>query len=200
MMKPIRWVIVILLVVMVVVGYWAFIGFKEPVDDFTSGTNDNNDGTDGGTPGITLPYISYGTFHIVVHFSDYEDFPVESGIDITPSIHPYTGPSAGKVYKQLPGLSIDWGGGGEGGTAYPVFDVWVEVQITGPGAYLSNWKSGLAQFTPAFGHGDRTFDTGRAFFPSTGSYTISVMEYSVLHGSTDTPAHSDPYRLTFQVM
>jgi hypothetical protein len=199
-MKLGKVVLVMLVVVALVFGYWAFIGFREPVDDFTNDSDTNDSGTDDdndGNPDITLPYVSYGTFHIVVHFMDYEDFPVESGIDITPTIKPYTGPSEGKVYRTVPGLYID--SGDDGGTVYPVFDVWVEVQITGPGAYLSNWKSRIAFVTPEFGATDRFFDTGRAFFPSTGSYTISVTEYSVLSGSSDVPSHSDPYKLIFEV-
>jgi len=199
------------IVAMLVFGYWAFVGFRTPIHDFTDdGTNtdtsDDSDSGDGGT--TTAHYFAYGVFTVSTHIWDYKGW-FDQGThakvtDITSSIHDYLAPSAGRVYEQTPGLQMDWGGegGDSSGTQYPYYDVWVTVKIVGPSGYSSSWASEKIIVIPGlFGDSgaDKSFDTGRAFFAVSGSYTISATIWTQLQDSTDAAWHSSAFTLEFPV-
>ncbi len=186
-MRPRTIIIAIVVVISLIVGYWAFIGFRTSVPDFKNNSNTNAN---------TGPYGSYGTFRMVVSFPGGVETPIANKIVITPMIEDYHGPSTGMVYEQTPGLQADQGTGSGGGAS---FDIRVTAMITGPNGYSSNWLSS-SQTVIGFFSGVLTFNSGRALFSDIGTYTISVTQSATLSGVADpAPPHSGSFTTTFVV-
>ncbi len=163
----------IVVIAILVIGYWSVIGFASPIPDAT----DNVPATDNGTgANDSLPnYNYYATFKVGVHIisQDTLGYELENYIgkvdSVTPTIERFVSMDQGKVYE------VDKLLKGHGGVLYG--DYWVHIQVTGPGGYEAFWTSGVLPITghtatnPQYG----TIDTGRFLMKDSGTYQITVI-------------------------
>lgn len=150
-MKP-RWILItaVGVVVMLVLAYWAFIGFNEAVDDFEGGSDDDGasgggsnegNGPDTGDEPGPGTYLAYATFHLSYTLGTHavtSSVPYVlyvSDVSITPTVLPYVSMSQGKMYERSPGLRVTEYDPGDEMSAVKL-SWYAIVTVTGPGGYV----------------------------------------------------------------
>ena len=163
----------LVVVVLLVISYWAVVGFATPIpdaDDNVPLPDDDGDGDGDGIPN----YQYYTTFKIGVHIvsQDVLGYELENYIgkvdSVTPTIERFVSMEEGRVFESEKLLR------GGGGLLYGEY--WVHIQVTGPSGYEAFWTSGLFPLTghmataPQYG----TIDTGRFLMKDPGAYQATV--------------------------
>lgn len=152
--------VVLGVVAIVVLAYFAFVGVSEPVDDF---------GDDDDISKPTDDTTAYAVFHSAgtVQYSG----GVLSGVILTlkTRVYDYQSPSGGQVYEtkplwSLPDINTELVG-----------HISAKVTVTGAG-YIQVWQSEPLPVVAinGVGGGDWTFDSGRCFFESKGTYQVKM--------------------------
>jgi hypothetical protein len=189
-----------LAIVGMLVGYWLFIGFKSPVDDFvnTQDNGTNEDGTDADTgegdgtlppelppgtpveppiiptPPVAPPvkYVGYVTFYIIMDLTSTDG----NGVPM----HPMTGnitsftPTVGKYVDMSTGKVYQSTPllKGHSGAELVWGTYWIYITVIGPGGFMSYWES---THGPVIYHdsGDPQITemfSGRCLFGENGQY------------------------------
>jgi hypothetical protein len=162
-MKLSRIVIVGLVVGMLVLGYFAFVGVSEPVEDV-------NDPGDDPTGGERTP-TAYGIIHVTIEVDNAVARYTGSINDAYVTVYDYISFDEGKVYQNqkydLMGIFSD------------NMIAWVMVDITGPGQFQWPWESDHSEFSLSeWGHKTLTFTSGRCYFWDKGDYSLSIKAYA----------------------
>lgn len=173
---------VLLVVLLVLIAYYAIIGFTEPVPDADDNLPPNTD------------YDYYVTFRIAVHIisqgTDGQELASYVGKieTVTPTIAAFESMDKGKVYETDKLLSAH----PQPGTIYGSF--WVTVEVTGPGGYVANWKSSSYAVIGHKATDPQYLDqgTGRFLMKEAGSYQVNVVLYSTT-GPNDIAYYLDRY-------
>ncbi len=188
-------VLVGIVVVVLAVGYFAVIGWSEPVKDFSpSGGFEST--TSQGNSSLNHQYVAYATFTNYYKIAPYSGgFTTDSSgsaqatghlavmnIEIQPSVQPYTSTSAGQVYEHHL-LQLSAGTGGEGGQISAFIQYYVTVRLTGTGGYDTSWQlSSRTYSTLGTEIESLSFETGRAWFPTDGDFQATVTFYQYING------------------
>lgn len=156
-----RTVVLVLIVIGVLIGgYWALIGFKHTVPDFINGST-SSDALDGDP-------TAYVTFNIEVAYSVI-DYDCEAVLvkHFTGNVEDFQSFDQGRVYSsdKLTLLAV------EETVGYLMF----KVQVSKPG-FTSAWDSGQVALMGYYGRAndDYSFETGRCFLPEKGTYSASL--------------------------
>jgi hypothetical protein len=170
------------IVVALVFGYWAVIGFKNPIPDFVNTwinggpSNGGGDGSGGGH----VNYTGYATFVVTFEITSCAG-PDGTGLPMHPAtgnitkftykVDKYVSPDQGKVYENLPLLkhvtppASNWGG------------YWINITVSGPGGFASYWQSptGIVIYRSSTDPQMGEMSTGRCLFGENGQDRKSVV-------------------------
>ena len=162
-MKWTRIVIVCLVIGMLVLGYFAFVGVSEPVDDV-------NDTDDDPTNAERDP-TAYGIIHVSVEVDNAVDRYTGDITDAYVTVYDYLSFDEGRLYQNQKYRPLGWFSDN--------MIVWVIVQITGPGQFQFTWESDHSEFSLSeWGHKTLTFTSGRCFFWDKGDYSLSIKAFA----------------------
>ena len=159
-MKWMRWVLVVLVVVIVVLAYMAFVGTTEAASDVNDPADDPTDGDRDPT--------AYGIIDVSIRINNgvsryYSDDPEVFLVNV----YNYVSFDEGRVYQNQKWDSL--------GIWSDDVEVWVKVDIKGPGQFSDSWTSDKKAINiDEWGWETVDFQSGRCFFWDTGSYTATL--------------------------
>jgi hypothetical protein len=156
-------ILVIAVVLVLVIAYYAIIGV-------TAKSPDVNDPGDDPTGGDRLP-TAYGVIHVNLMVDNAVDRYTGEVQDSYCTVSDFISFDEGAVY-QIEKLDIL-------GLWSDDMTAWITVQITGPGQFLVSWESDHEKFSLSeWGHWHKDFTSGRMYFWDKGSYSMTINGYA----------------------
>ena len=154
---------VIVVIVMLVLVYFAFVGTSQPEDDI-------NDKDDDPTDGDRTP-TAYGIIHVKLMVDNAVGRYTGGIDDAYISVYDYISFDEGRVFKNQKWDPL--------GLFSDDMSAWITIKITGPGQFLFTWESDHSEFSLSeWGHKYIDFTTGRCFFWDQGSYSMTITGFA----------------------
>lgn len=182
-MRAGRWIAVIVVVIMLIMAYFAVFGWSNPVSDFNQPSDGDSDGDgipdseddDPGAP-ATYDWDYYATFDITCRAYWITTLLTSCKISqITPDVQPFKDMAAGRVYENADLLR------GHGGHQDAYGSFWLEVIVSGSNGFEATWQSDKWHVFEAHTSINPLlvgFTTGRVFFENPGSYAVLVRPWT----------------------